>query len=43
MPSLSADVKLGCVMPSENPPIFGDALRHLTAAATYLYQDGPRY
>jgi predicted AAA+ superfamily ATPase len=36
-------IKLGCVMPGENPPIFGDALRHLTAAATYLYQDGPRY
>src|SRR6202035_5789416 len=36
-------VKLGCVMPGESPAIFGDALRRLAAAATYLYQDGPRY
>jgi predicted AAA+ superfamily ATPase len=36
-------VKLGCVMPSEAPAVFGDALRRLAAAATYLYQDGPRY
>lgn len=36
-------VKLGCVMPGEQPAIFGDALRRLAAAATYLYQDGPRY
>jgi predicted AAA+ superfamily ATPase len=36
-------VKLGCVMPGEPPPLFGDALRRLAAAATYLYQDGPRY
>jgi predicted AAA+ superfamily ATPase len=36
-------VKLGCVMPGESPAVFGDALRRLTAAATYLYQDGPRY
>jgi hypothetical protein len=36
-------VKLGCVMPSEPPAVFGDALRRLAAAATYLYQDGPRY
>ena len=35
-------VKLGCVMPGESPAIFGDALRRLVAAATYLYQDGPR-
>ncbi|MBA3352433.1 MAG: ATP-binding protein, partial [Blastocatellia bacterium] len=35
-------VKLGCVMPGEAPAHFGDALRRLTAAATYLYQDGPR-
>lgn len=35
-------VKLGCVMPSESPAVFGDALRRLAAAATYLYQDGPR-
>jgi predicted AAA+ superfamily ATPase len=36
-------VKLGCVMPGESPAIFGDALRRLAAAATYLYQDGPRF
>src|SRR6185295_9956149 len=35
-------VKLGCVMPGESPAVFGDALRRLAAAATYLYQDGPR-
>jgi predicted AAA+ superfamily ATPase len=36
-------VKLGCVMPGEAPAVFGDALRRPAAAATYLYQDGPRY
>ncbi|MBN1382687.1 MAG: DUF499 domain-containing protein [Deltaproteobacteria bacterium] len=36
-------IKLGCVMPGESPSIFGDALRRLAGAATYLYQDGPRY
>ncbi|MGE0386742.1 MAG: Swt1 family HEPN domain-containing protein [Gammaproteobacteria bacterium] len=35
-------IKLGCVMPGESPAVFGDALRRLAAAATYLYQDGPR-
>src|SRR4051812_13417083 len=35
-------VTLGCVMPGEPPAIFGDALRRLAAAATYLYQDGAR-
>jgi hypothetical protein len=30
-------------MPGETPAVFGDALRRLTGAATYLYQDGPRY
>jgi predicted AAA+ superfamily ATPase len=35
-------VKLGCVMPGESPHVFADALRRLAAAATYLYQDGPR-
>ena len=35
-------VKLGCVMPGETPAIFGDALRRLAAAATYLYQDSAR-
>jgi hypothetical protein len=36
-------VKLGCVMPGEAVAIFGDALRRLSAAATYLYHDGTRY
>lgn len=36
-------VKLGCVMPGEEPAVFGDALRRLATSATYLYQDGPRY
>ena len=36
-------VKLGCVMPGESPAVFGDALRRLASAATYLYQDGLRY
>lgn len=36
-------VKLGSVMPGEPPAIFGDALRRLASAATFLYQDGPRY
>ncbi len=35
-------VKLGCVMPGESPAVFGDAWRRLAAAATFLYQDGPR-
>lgn len=35
-------VKLGCVLPGESPAIFGDALRRLGGAATYLYQDGSR-
>jgi hypothetical protein len=35
-------VTLGCVMPGEPPAIFGDALRRLADAATYLYQDGAR-
>ena len=36
-------IKLGCVMPGESPAIFGDALRRLSGAATFLYQDGARY
>ncbi|MGH7740950.1 MAG: Swt1 family HEPN domain-containing protein [Candidatus Eiseniibacteriota bacterium] len=36
-------IKLGCVMPGESPSVFGDALRRLAGAASYLYQDGPRY
>lgn len=36
-------IRLGCVMPGESASIFGDALRRLAGAATYLYQDGNRY
>lgn len=36
-------VKLGCVMPGESPAVFGDALRRMAGAGTYLYQDGPHY
>lgn len=37
-------IKLGCAMPGENSvAVFGDALRRLGAAATFLYQEGPRY
>lgn len=36
-------VKLGCVMPGESPAVFGDALRRMASAATYLYQDGSHY
>src|SRR4029450_8929315 len=30
-------IKLGCVMPEDSPAVFGDALRRLAQAATYLY------
>jgi predicted AAA+ superfamily ATPase len=36
-------VKLGCVQPGETVATFGDALRRLTDAATYLYEDHKRY
>ena len=36
-------IKLGCVIPGESPTVFGDAIRRLGSAATYLYQDGARY
>jgi len=36
-------VRLGCAIPGETIAVFGDALRRLSAVATYLYQDGPRY
>ena len=36
-------VKLGCVMPGHSPQVFGDAIRRLAQAATFLYQDGSRY
>ncbi len=36
-------VRLGCMLPGETSGAFGDALRRLAGAATYLYQDGSRY
>ena len=36
-------IKLGCAIPGESPAVFGDAMRRLGSAATYLYQDGARY
>ncbi|MBM2811009.1 MAG: ATPase superfamily [Chloroflexi bacterium] len=36
-------VRLGCVMPGESAAVFRDALRRLSAAATYLYEEGARY
>ncbi len=36
-------VKLGCVMPGETPRCSAMRCGGLSAAATYLYQDGPRY
>ncbi len=30
-------------MPGESPAVFGDALRRMAGAATFLYQDGPHY
>ena len=30
-------------MPGESAALFGDALRRLSGAATYLYQDAARY
>jgi predicted AAA+ superfamily ATPase len=36
-------VHLGCVIPGESPAIYGDALRRLASAATYLYADSGRY
>lgn len=36
-------IKLGCVIPGESPAVFGDAVRRLGSAATFLYQDGTRY
>jgi predicted AAA+ superfamily ATPase len=37
------NVLLGCVQPGETPATFGDALRRLTDAATFLYVDAKRY
>lgn len=36
-------VNLACVQPGESVATFGDALRRLTDAATFLYVDGRRY
>ena len=36
-------VKLGCAQPGENVATFGDAMRRLSDAATYLYVDKGRY
>ena len=36
-------IKLGCTVPGESPAVFGDAIRRLAGAATYMYQDGTRY
>ena len=36
-------IKLGCLLPGESPAVFDDALRRLSGAATYLYQDPPHY
>ncbi len=36
-------IKLGCAQPGEAPAIFGDALRHLSENATYLYVNERRY
>ena len=37
------NVKLGCVMPGEPIPVFGDALRKLSDRGRYIQQDGDRY
>ena len=36
-------IGLGCVMPSENRVVFGDALRRLATQATCFCRDGFRY
>ena len=36
-------IRLGCVIPGESPAIFGDALRRLSTASTYLYGDQTRH
>jgi predicted AAA+ superfamily ATPase len=36
-------IKLGCTQPGEAAAIFGDALRHLSENATYLYVNDRRY
>jgi len=36
-------IKLGCTQPGETAAVFGDALRHLSENATYLYVNDRRY
>jgi predicted AAA+ superfamily ATPase len=36
-------IRLGAALPGESPAVFGDAMRHLSNKATFLYQDGSRY
>lgn len=36
-------IRLGCALPGEPPAVFGDAIRRLANAATFLYRDGVRY
>lgn len=39
----SKQIRLGCVQPGESTATFGDALRHMSEEARYLYIDGTRY
>ena len=36
-------IRVACAQPGESVSTFGDALRHLSDRATYLYQDGTRH
>ena len=36
-------ITLGATQPGESPGVFGDGLRRLSGAATYLYVDGAQY
>ncbi|MBN2393309.1 MAG: ATP-binding protein, partial [Anaerolineae bacterium] len=36
-------IRLGCAQPGESAATFGDALRRMGGALTYLYTDGSRY
>jgi predicted AAA+ superfamily ATPase len=36
-------IRLGCAQPGEPAAAFGDALRRMSGALTYLYTDGSRY
>lgn len=39
----SKQIRLGCVQPGESTATFGDALRHMSEEARFLYIDGIRY